>query len=308
MNYLVKCDRLDHFGRGVCYIDGKICFVSNLLPSEEAYIKIIKSKKNYSIGKVLSVIKESDYRIKPACPYLNCGCALKHLDYRKQLDFKEEKVKDILQRYAGIKPKINKIIANNNINGYRNKITLKVNGKLGYFENESNNIIPISSCALVSLRVNELIKVLNDMDLSKVKEIVIKDFDEIMIIIKGSLDIKPLTKLTSSIYLNDQLVYGKEYLETKIDDLFFCVSKNSFFQVNSSLISILYKVIEKYCKGSKKIIDLYCGTGTISLLLGKKALEVVGVEINKEATLFANKNKELNNVSNVNFICGDAAK
>ena len=309
MNY-VKCERMDDFGRGIVYIDGKICFVDNLLPFEEAYVEIILNKKKYSVGKIVFLEKESIDRIHPNCPYLRCGCSLKHLKYEKQLEFKEQKVLNIMKKYAGLDIKIKKIIPSDQINGYRNKITLKSNGSLGFHENGSNEIITINKCELVSEKVNKIIKILNTMDLSRVLEIVIKEFDGIMIIIKGSMDVEPLKKHANSIYMNDKLVYGDEFVQTKIGDLIFNVSKDSFFQVNSGMVQKLYDLAISYCGVSydKKVLDLYCGTGTISLLLSKHFKEVIGIEINKEAVLCANMNKKLNNVDNVSFINGDVSK
>lgn len=309
MAYKVKCDRLDDMGNGIAFIDDKITFVNNFLPGEEADVEIKVNKKKFAKGEVINLICESNGRVKPKCPYLNCGCHLKHLNYEKQLEFKENKVKNILKRYANIVPKINKIIPSDNLSGYRNKITLKVNGYVGYHENESNNIITISRCELASEKMNEIIKILNSMDLSKVNQITIKEFDGIMLVIDGKLDIKPLEPLASSIYMNDILVYGDEYIETKINDLKFKVSKNSFFQINNKVMEKLYDLAISYCGDNynKKVLDLYCGVGTITLLLSKHFKEVIGIEINSEAIKCANINKEINNISNINFICGDAS-
>lgn len=310
MEEKVICQKLDHFGRGIVYLNGKITFVSNLLPKEEAYIKVIKSKKNQAEAKITKIIKESPDRIKPQCPYLNCGCALKHLKYEKQLEYKEEKVKDILKRFAHIEPPINSIIPSSSINNYRNKITLKVDTYVGYHQNHSNNIIAINKCELASGKTNEIIKILNTLNLNNVKEITIKDFGEVMLIADGNFDFKSLIKLVSSIYINEKLVYGKPYLITKINDLNFQISKNSFFQVNKQTMEKLYELAIKYCgkDQNKKVLDLYCGTGTITLLLSKCFKEVLGVEINEEAIKCAEENKKLNNIKNVKFICGDVTK
>ena len=190
---IIKGERLDDKGRAVTKIDGKITFVSNLLPNEEAEVKIINIKKKYNEAKVLKLLKTSSERVVPKCPYLNCGCQLKHLNYQKQLEYKQNKVKEILKKFGNITPKINKIVYDNNINHYRNKITLKVQNNVGFFQNHTNSFIPIKRCELVSEKVNNLIKELNQKDLSKVTEITIKDFDDIMLIIKGDMDISNLS-------------------------------------------------------------------------------------------------------------------
>ena len=193
---LVKCERLDHFGRGIGYVLGKIIFVSNLLPNEEALVKIILDKKKYMVGEVVQLVKKSNDRIEPKCPYENCGCALKSLDYLKTLEFKKDKVIDILKRYGEIEGVVKEIVPSDNIYGYRNKITLKVkDGKIGYFKNGTNDLIEINRCEIASCKSNEIIKVLKNSDLSKVREVIIKDFGEVMLIIKGDMNIEKLKPL-----------------------------------------------------------------------------------------------------------------
>ena len=306
---LVKCERLDHFGRGIGYVLGKIIFVPDLLPNEEALVKIILDKKKYMVGEVVQLVKKSNYRIEPKCPYENCGCALKSLDYLKTLEFKKDKVIDILKRYGEIEGVVKEIVSSRNIYAYRNKITLKVkDGKIGYFKNGTNDLIEINRCEIASKKSNEIIKVLKNSDLSNVREIVIKDFGEVMLIIKGDMNIEELKPLVNSIYINDRLVYGKKFLIAKLGEFKFYVSKDSFFQVNMDVALKLYNKVLEYLDGGKSVLDLYCGTGTISLFLSKYFDEVTGTEINEEAVKCAFLNKDLNNISNVRFICGDVSK
>ena len=308
---LVKCERLDHFGRGLGYVSGKIIFVPDLLPNEEALVKIVLDKKKYMVGEVVQLIKKSGNRIIPKCGYDKCGCALKSLNYFKTLEFKKEKVTDILKRYGEIEGVVKEIIPSGNIYAYRNKITLKVkDGKIGYFKNGTNDLIEISRCEIASEKSNEIINILKGSDLSEVREVIIKDFGEIMLIIKGDMDIEVLKPLVSSIYINDNLVYGKENIIANLDDFQFYVSKDSFFQVNMDVALKLYNKVLEYLDNSsgKSVLDLYCGTGTISLFLSKHFDKVIGIEINEEAVKCAFLNKDLNNISNVRFICGDVSK
>ena len=310
MKHEVKCLRLDDKGRGIVKINDKITFIPNLLPNEEAIVKIITNKKRYAEGKLLKLIKESDDRVKPKCTYQNCGCHLNHLNYQKQLEYKQNKVKEILKKFGNINPKINDIVYDNSINHYRNKITLKVNNKVGYFSNHTNDFIPINRCELVSEKVNNLIEVLNKEDLSNVKEITIKDFNELMVIIKGNMDITNIEQYVDTIYINEKLIKGEKYTQTTLKNLTFKISKDSFFQVNKNMTEKLYEIAINYLEKDKEktVLDLYCGTGTISLFLSKYFKKVIGIEINKEAVKCANINKELNKINNVEFICGDASK
>ena len=308
---LVKCEKLDHFGRGLSHILGKIIFVPNLLPNEEALVKIVLDKKKYMVGEIIKLVKKSDDRIVPKCSYENCGCAIKCLNYPKTLEFKKNKVTEILKRYGNLENVIKEIVPSNNIYGYRNKITLKVKGgKIGYFKNGTNELIEINRCEISSEKSNKIIEVLKKCDLSKVCEVIIKDFGEVMIIIKGDMDIEVLKPLTTSIYMNDRLVYGNENIIAQLGDFKFYVSKDSFFQVNTEVALKLYNKVLEYLDNlsGKSILDLYSGTGTISLFLSKYFKKVTAIEINEEAVRCAFLNKELNNISNVRFICGDVSK
>ena len=210
----VECEKLDHFGRGLCHVSGKIMFVPNLLPLEKAFVRVISDKRKYMIGEVVRLVKKSDDRIEPKCGLVNCGCAIKAMNYDKTLEFKKNKVTEILKKYSGLDGVIKEIIPSENVYFYRNKITLKVkDGKIGYFKNGSNELIEVKKCFLASEKMNKIIGVLNELDLSKVKEIVIKDFDEVMIII----DVKDY-----NVNIDDQgyaFYYGRLSMEKGIYNL-----------------------------------------------------------------------------------------
>lgn len=308
---LVKCEKLDHFGRGIGYVNDKIIFVPDLLPDEEALVKIVLNKKKYMVGQVIKRMRDSAERILPKCQYENCGCALKNLSYEKTLEYKLDKVREILQKYSGLEVPLETIVPSEVIYGYRDKITLKVHdGKIGYYRNGTHDLLEIDKCVLVSSKMNEIISTLKKMDLSKVHEVVIKDFGEVMIWIKGDLKIDELKKYADSIYINNDLVYGKEYVRAQLGDFAFYVSKDSFFQVNMNVALKLYNKVLESIKGDfeQTVLDLYCGTGTISIFLSKHFKRVIGVEINEEAIRCANLNKELNGADNVDFILADASE
>ena len=86
------------------------------------------------------------------------------------------------------------------------------------------------------------------------------------------------------------------------------MSHKAFFQVNHEQTEVLYQKALEYANITKddKVLDCYCGVGTISLLASRYAKEVVGIEIIPEAIDNANMNKELNGISNARFIVGKA--
>ncbi len=104
-------------------------------------------------------------------------------------------------------------------------------------------------------------------------------------------------------------LWGADYIEETLLGLKFRLSPASFFQINPVQAEILYsKAVELSDAGpDSTVLDLYCGTGTISLVLAGKAGRVIGVEVVPEAISDARENAKANRVKNAEFICGDAA-
>ena len=105
-------------------------------------------------------------------------------------------------------------------------------------------------------------------------------------------------------------LWGGETLTASLCGLRFEVSPYSFFQVHKEQAEILYEKALEYAdlKGGETVIDAYCGTGTISLCLAKKAKWVIGIEIVKSAIEDAKKNAKKNHMENTEFYAADAGK
>lgn len=103
-------------------------------------------------------------------------------------------------------------------------------------------------------------------------------------------------------------LWGSESIEDELCGLRFRISPQSFFQINPKQAERLYTRALEYAgtDGSETMLDLYCGTGTISLCLARRARYVYGVEIVEEAVINARENAERNGITNAEFFCGDA--
>lgn len=108
--------------------------------------------------------------------------------------------------------------------------------------------------------------------------------------------------------LKNRTLFGDRVIMDYIDDLTFEISPLSFFQINSVQTEKLYSIALEYAglTGEETVFDLYCGIGSISLFLAKKAKKVYGVETVKEAINDAKENAKRNNIENVEFILGKA--
>lgn len=105
-----------------------------------------------------------------------------------------------------------------------------------------------------------------------------------------------------------RVLWGEETITDYIGDVRFAISARSFYQVNPEQTKVLYEKALEYAdlSGEEKVIDAYCGIGTISLFLAKKARKVFGVEIVPQAIEDARNNAVLNDIHNVDFAVGEA--
>ena len=108
----------------------------------------------------------------------------------------------------------------------------------------------------------------------------------------------------------ETVLYGKGYIEDTLCDSVFRISSKSFYQINVTQTEKLYeKAIELAAlTGKERVIDAYCGIGTIGIIASKKAGEVIGVELNKDAVKDAIYNAKRNQVKNIRFYANDAGK
>ena len=306
----VKIEKLDNFGRGITYLNNKICFVENAYPEEIVEIEIVKENKKIIEAKTIKVITKSNNRVESKCPYSNIcgGCNFSNLKYEEELIYKTEKVKDLISKYTGL---TNIIEDTNYINeyNYRNKIILHgKNNKLGLYEENTNNIVEINECLLVNNKINEIIKILKEENIS-IEEALIKtsnDEKEVLVSIKGKINnIDKLKDKCTVLIINDELKTTNSSIITNIGKYKFYESEKSFFQINKDLTEKLYdealKIVEKV--KPNKLLDLYCGTGTIGIYVSEFSNEIIGIDYNKSNINDANKNKELNNLNNISFIC-----
>lgn len=314
MNQIYKIEKLDHQGRGIIKGD-PIIFVEDALPTEEVAISIFKQKKKIWEAKAIAQHKKSLNRVIPLCPYYTIcgGCHIMHLNYAAQCEWKEQKVKEIINKFGKLDVKVCKIVPSSEWH-YRNKATFQVQKKLGYFKKNSYELVPIDKCLIVNNKMNEVLKVLNSYNLEGCKQVMIRvgnQGEECMIQVKGNpkFDLASLKPYATSIWKNDALVYGNSHIVETLGDKSFYISPDSFFQVNTAQAKQLYDQIVRYAelKAEDVVLDLYCGTGSIGIYLSSFCKKVIGIELNESAITDAKKNLELNRISHVEFICGDVA-
>ncbi|MDY4543915.1 MAG: class I SAM-dependent RNA methyltransferase [Bacilli bacterium] len=303
----VHIDRMDHFGNGIGNINGKIIFVKGALPGETVDVTITKDKKSFMEGTINTIIYKSSKRVEPFCKYFGVcgGCSLCHLNYENTLEYKKERVKNILSKFDI--PKIN-VIRNENDLYYRNKIELKiVDGKLGFYEKSTHNLIEIKDCKVTKKSINKSFEFVKNMKLENANVTIRANYnDEVLIIIDSKekpVILNPEDYKIVGIVLNDKCIYGQDNFMEKINNLFFTVSYNSFFQVNNYINLELFNLIKENIVG-KTVLDLYSGVGTLSIVASKVVDKVYSIEVIANAVKNALINAKINKCDNINFILG----
>ncbi|MBU3154243.1 23S rRNA (uracil(1939)-C(5))-methyltransferase RlmD [Clostridium estertheticum] len=153
-DYIITIDNMGYEGEGVGKIDGFTVFVAGAIVGERVLIKIVKISKNFGFGKLLEIIEKSISRIEPVCDiYKSCGgCNLQHIDYAAQLDFKTNRVNQVINRIG----KLEKVIVHPTLGmespyNYRNKVQLPASNKngevkIGFYAARSHDIINMENC------------------------------------------------------------------------------------------------------------------------------------------------------------------
>lgn len=377
--YQISITDLGTNGEGIGHLeDGYTLFVVGAVVGDTITVRIVKAMKNYGYGRIMSIDVPSPDRIIPTCPVAaKCGgCQISNLSYKKQLEIKENKVRELLIRVGGFDADyINNIF--NPIIGYsdyeksqtttpvhfRNKAQYPVgNDNLGniitgFYSNHSHRIVANTNCEIGSpidnIILEYILKYMNAYHVTAydestgrglIRHILIrsgystgevmvclvtngksipskKEFIQELISLNLNIEDSSINWHIASICLssntantnvimgnNYEVLWGQGYITDMIWDISFRISPLSFYQVNPVQTNKLYKqaLLCAGLTGNEVVWDLYCGIGTISLFLAKRAKQVYGVEIVPQAIDNARENATLNGITNAQFFVGKA--
>lgn len=142
-------------GLGICRIDDTVVFVPETAIGDELEVRITKTMPTFAYGRKERLISASRDRVTNDCPaFPRCGgCDFRHISYEAELEFKKQRVSDVLHRITGIDLEPEEILGADNTLYYRNKAQFPVQdikGKpqLGFYRERSHDIIPIEKCMI----------------------------------------------------------------------------------------------------------------------------------------------------------------
>lgn len=341
------CEDYTYDGMGIVKVDGFPLFVKGLMVKEQADIIVTLVKKHYGYGAIAKLIKTSPQRVTPKCPIAGkCGgCQLQHMSPVHQAEFKQRQSEMTLKRLSGLDLVVHPILTMDHPWDYRNKAQFPFGwekGRVisGFYRIHSNTIIDTQVCQIQHPLINQVYQIIKALLSTYDKEVALRHLlvkyafasDEVMVVLimrerceafeqQAVQALRKVSQVKSilcninqrkdNVILGDEeiLLYGAPMIHDRIHDLTFGISMKSFYQVNPIQTKVLYETALRYANlnGTQEVVDLYCGVGTISLLLARHAKHVCGVEIVPEAIANAKENARLNGITNVDFLCMDAA-
>ncbi len=314
-------------GEGVTRLDGKVVFIPYVLKDEVIKYKIISSHSSFMNGKSVDIIEKSPDRVIAPCKYFgNCGgCSYQHTNYQNELEIKKQLLVQQLKK-VGFNEDV-KVIKSPKEYGYRNKIRLFV-GKdgLSLRERGSHKFCKIDKCLLVSDRMNNAVQIIDRFIIAQklidiFTEVVIREENGSISVLfykkKGSREINyqgvylilnDFTGIFECVGNNIVHKMGNTYLESNEHGLVCKFKPNSFHQVNSFLVSDLYRFVVDNIVGDS-VINCYSGGGVLSGFIASKNKRVVGIELGKSEHEDAEKLKEENalytHLTNIHGDCAD---
>ena len=154
---ILKIEDMGVDGAGIGKADGMTFFVKDAVIGDVVRAKVMKLKKTYGYARLMELLEASPDRVEPKCPYYRqCGgCQIQALSYEKQLEFKERKVRNNLERIGGFSEiPMEPIVGMEEPYHYRNKAQFPVgtdkDGHIvtGFYAGRTHTIIPNRDCAL----------------------------------------------------------------------------------------------------------------------------------------------------------------
>lgn len=143
-------------GEGIAKIENFTIFIPNTIKGEKVKILIVKVLKSYAYGKLLEIIEESKSRVEIDCEtYKRCGgCDLRHIEYGKTLDMKQNAIQSLVNKTLKNKIKVEETLGMEKPYFYRNKAQYPIGTNkenipvIGVFANRTHEIIPIEECLI----------------------------------------------------------------------------------------------------------------------------------------------------------------
>jgi len=319
-------------------VEGKVVFVPFAAPGERVQAEVVNEKRDYAEAALKKIEMKSPRRVEPFCPlYGECGgCQYQHFAYEDQLRLKEEAARETLSRLTRRgKFEFLPIIPSPQDRGYRIRAQFKAGEKggrrfLGFHAWRTHRVVEVAHCPLLHPLANRILAGLNNY-LGGGGDIPLKGADlqvspeegrgVVILQTEGSWDSAKAEKMGRGIEGLKGIAWGeKKKIFWRDISLFYespeiggrrlrlRISGDSFVQVNSGQNENLVRKVVDWAglTGNEKVLDLFCGSGNLTLPLALAAKRIWGVDYDRQAIDLARENARGNEFLNCTFLAGPA--
>ncbi|MGE5894854.1 MAG: class I SAM-dependent RNA methyltransferase [bacterium] len=307
--------------------DGPVYFVKGTIPGETVEVLVKERKKDYLLSDTVRVLAPSPFRQSPPCPSFGIcgGCHYQFIAYERQLTMKQEIIYDCLTRIG----KLDNIPFDKALSGnpyhYRHRAQLKASqGRLGFYRENSHDVIEFETCLLLSKRLNDCCSALKEVGIPPhMTDITITVGDSVIAHIGGTKIgddyLKSLLDkdIIQGITTDNGRSFGAEYTTFEARGYRYTVSPQSFLQSNWEMNKAVIKLLGEHLqpesgggnasrafpqKGNKqRLLDVFGGAGNFSLPLSADFHTITVVEENPHSIRDGRRNAVLNNITNISF-------
>jgi 23S rRNA (uracil1939-C5)-methyltransferase len=295
----VEIERILPGGYGLAHAAGHTVFVSLAAPGDRLRVRVERQQGNVLFASIEEILMASPDRIEPPCPYFGrCGgCDFQQLTYEKQLAAKAEIIRDCLHRIARLDDVPDIVVAPSPREWrYRMRATWQIDRDertIGYYERGSRRVCDVADCAVLVPQLEETLERMRATDWHEFPT-ALKHVD----VVAGENGVSvgpPFAEFETA------------ELELKIAGETYNYSAEAFFQVNPGLLAPLIEFALDDMSG-EAAIDLYCGVGLFTLPLARRFKAVTGVEGNRAAVRFAQRNLQRAGLENARVVNAPVAE
>jgi 23S rRNA (uracil1939-C5)-methyltransferase len=338
---IATIDALNHDGRGVARVDGKVTFVDGALPGETVRLRYLKKRSRYDQAAITEILAPSPDRVTPRCPHFGVcgGCSLQHLDSAAQLAAKQRVLADALAHLGNTEPQAWLPPLRGPVWGYRRRARLgarlvpkKGGVLLGFRERRRSFIANLTECPVLAPPVSALLPGLRALiegfsRPDRVPQVEVAIADNAVALVFRHL--VPLTagdrsRLGAFAAAHGVQVYAQgdgpdsivpiapvqpEALFYRLPgrDLSIYFGPADFVQVNREVNERMVRQALDLLdlRPTDRVLDLFCGLGNFTLPLARSCAQALGIESDAAAVARARDNAAINNIANAEFRLAD---
>lgn len=291
VSFQVEISKYAPPGHGLGYYNGKAVFVPATAVGDVVNVIGVREKKRFITASLIEIVSPSADRITAECPHYDLcgGCSLMHLPYAKQIELKQQLLRETFQQFAlSVNPVV---IPSPHRKEFRFRSQLKCSDSIvGFSKRNSNQVFNLTDCLVLSRGIQHHIGQIKQLGRSQCEFHFLASLSEgtVALTITENGRNHPVPGFPSSVI--EDYGFGSVLLHS-----------SGFAQSNPFVTRMIIDALLVESRGAKEICELYCGCGTFSIPLARQVERLVGIDIDKKSVETAEKNAARNRLKNTHF-------